>query len=355
MIDLAGSLSAAFAATASASAAATALALAFLRRRAILDHPNRRSSHRTPIPRGGGLGVVPVVALAWLGLIPIDGAPPGTAAVLAAAAGLMFVSWLDDLRAHGVPVPVRLACQAVAVAAGLTALPAEALVFQGWLPLPLDRLAAGVAWLWFVNLFNFMDGIDGLAGAELIHLGLGLTLLALLAGGEMVLLAPPALVLAGAGLGFLAWNWHPARVFLGDVGSIPLGYLAGWLLLGAAAEGLWAPALILPLYYLVDAGLTLVIRLRRGEQVWEAHREHFYQQAVRRGLGHAEVVRRVLLANSALLAAAVASLALGAVALLPAGLVVGALLAHLAGGTGESQRRAGAAIAGSAPLRSMPD
>ena len=94
------------------------------------------------------------------------------------------------------------------------------------------------------------------------------------------------------------WNWAPARIFLGDVGSVPLGYLLGFLLLEPAARGAWKVALILPLYFLADATITLLRRLVRGERVWQAHREHFYQRAVQRGLGHAAVVRRVIAADS---------------------------------------------------------
>ena len=103
-----------------------------------------------------------------------------------------------------------------------------------------------------------------------------------------------------AGLGFLVWNWHPARIFLGDVGSVPLGYLIGWLLLLAAAKGYWAPALILPLYYLADASLTLARRVLRRAAFWEAHREHFYQRALARDGNHAAVARMVFWGDAVL-------------------------------------------------------
>ena len=97
------------------------------------------------------------------------------------------------------------------------------------------------------------------------------------------------------------WNWAPARIFLGDVGSVPLGYLLGFLLLFVAARGHWRIALILPLYFLADATITLLRRLARGELVWRPHRQHFYQRAVQRGLGHAAVVRRVIAADIVLI------------------------------------------------------
>ncbi|MFC7333217.1 MraY family glycosyltransferase [Rhodocista pekingensis] len=299
-----------------------------LRRRQVLDRPNHRSSHTLPTPRGGGWGVLPVVWAAWALLGWQAGALAGTGPVLAASALLALVSWADDMR----PVPPlpRLAAQALAVTAGLLALPGDALLFQGLLPLPADRLLAALGWLWFVNLYNFMDGIDGITGSQTLFLGAGVALLLLLAGQP----GPEAaygLALAGAAAGFLAWNWRPARVFLGDVGSVPLGYLTGWLLLTAAAEGLWLPAAILPLYYLADATLTLLRRLLRGERVWQPHREHFYQRAVDRLCRHDRVVLAILAADAVLLAVAAATLSRPWAAL-AAPLAVLALLAWMARG-----------------------
>ena len=133
-----------------------------------------------------------------------------------------------------------------------------------------------------------------------------------------------------ATLGFLPWNWSPAKIFLGDVGSVPLGYLLGWLLLMAAGQGLWAVAVILPLYYLADATLTLLKRGLRGEKVWQAHREHAYQRAVQGGLSHAAVALRVLAGNLALIwFAYLAAAGLTWVGLVGAALVTGALLLEL--------------------------
>ena len=244
----------------------------------VLDRPNRRSSHDAPTPRGAGLALIPLTLLAWaLWGVSHAPLPSGLPLVLAGAVVLAGLSWLDDMK--GLPAALRFAVQAAAVALGLYGLGDGLPLFQGLLPLWLDRLAAGFVWLWFVNLFNFMDGIDGITGAETVSVALGLALCLALAGGAPVALAL-ALLLAGATLGFLPWNWAPAKIFLGDVGSVPLGYLLGWLLLLAAGQGLWAPALILPLYSLADATLTLVKRGLRGEKVWRAHREHAYQRAV---------------------------------------------------------------------------
>ena len=300
--------------------AATGAVLGSLRARAILDHPNERSSHTTPTPRGAGLAVVGVVLMAWLLVAALTGNLAFHGPVFAAALAVAAISWRDDLR--GLPALPRLIVQALAVAVGMTALPTGGLVFQGLLPAPLDTAVAALGWLWFINLFNFMDGIDGISGVQASAVGGGLCLVALIAGWQSEI-GLYGLIVAAAALGFLPWNWRPARIFLGDVGSVTLGYLIGWLLLAAAAEGAWAAALLLPLYYLADATLTLFSRLRRREPVWQAHRKHYYQRAIRRGLSHNTVIGAVMALDALLVGAAVLSLTgdLGALF----ALVIGAL------------------------------
>jgi UDP-N-acetylmuramyl pentapeptide phosphotransferase/UDP-N-acetylglucosamine-1-phosphate transferase len=276
------------------SAALTAVARRTLQRRAILDHPGKRSSHRIPVPRGAGLAVVPALVASWIVLAAIGAAPAATIAVAALALLLMAFSFYDDLR--GLPVAARLAGQIAAVVAALWLLP-QAPVFQGWLPFWLDRVTAALFWVWFINLYNFMDGIDGITGIETLCIALGIA--AVVGFGN----APLSLAAAAVMLGFLPFNWHPAKIFLGDSGSVPLGFVVGWLLLRLAGAGLWAPALILPLYYLADATLTLLLRFARGERVWQAHRTHFYQRAVRGG-NHAAVTLLVLAGDLGLIALA---------------------------------------------------
>jgi UDP-N-acetylmuramyl pentapeptide phosphotransferase/UDP-N-acetylglucosamine-1-phosphate transferase len=208
-------------------------------------------------------------------------------------------------------------------------------IFGGLLPPGLDMVAAALLWVWFINLFNFMDGIDGLAGVETAALGLGIALVAAAAGMSPAFVIYGLALLAGA-LGFLWWNWHPARVFLGDVGSVPLGFLIGWLLLVLTKNGHWQAALILPLYYLADATITLARRGLRGDKVWQPHREHFYQQAVKRGLSHADVVRHVLVLDLVLVMLAVAAAAgWGWISLISAVIAVSWLLYFLGGGNAE--------------------
>ena len=282
---------------------ATGALLRLLHRYAVLDHPNPRSSHTRPTPRGGGLAVVATIGLAWLMIWGVFETPFVPLIVLLAV-GLAALSWLDDLK--GLPVAIRLLAHAVAVVIGLMALPSDGLVFQGLLPVTLDRAATALVWLWFVNLYNFMDGIDGIAGVETVAIGAGVFAVAV-AGGLGGDHAALALGVAGATLGFLVWNWHPARIFLGDAGSVPLGFLTAWLLVTLAASGLWLPALLLPLYFLADATLTLARRLVAGERVWQAHASHFYQIAARRLESHAQVAGAVAAANMVLIIAALAT------------------------------------------------
>ena len=316
-----------------AVAALTGLARALLRRHGVLDRPNERSSHHAAIPRGGGIPVVGVLLSAWLALWltgASESSGPHFWSVLVGALGLAAVSWLDDLRG-GLRIIPRLVAQALAVGVGIASLPGEGLVFQGTVPALVDHALAAVAWLWFVNLFNFMDGIDGLSGVEGASLGLGAFLLALL-GAAPAGLGPLGLALAGVSLGFLLWNWQPAKIFLGDVGSVPLGYLAGWLMLALAAAGAWQAALLLPAYYLADATFTLVRRLLRGERVWRSHREHVYQRAVAAGWSHGRTAALIAGHNLLLVGLAVASQrgsAAAAASLAAGAILVAALLWYL--------------------------
>ncbi len=281
-----------------ASWAATAVVLRLLIAWRVYDKPNQRSSHTQPKPRGGGLAVIAVVLLAWIAAAASDGFHDmGFWLLVAGALLLAAISWADDLKSR--PASLRFGVQVAAVVLGLWILRPEMLVFQGLLPLPADRVLTALLWLWFINLFNFMDGIDGITAVETITIGAGLAAVSGLTFGWSLgsfLAAAPA----AAALGFLYWNWAPSRIFLGDVGSVPLGYLLGGLLILTAAGGLWEAALILPLYYLADASWTLANRALRREKLWRAHREHFYQRAIQRGFSHAEVASRIAACNAAL-------------------------------------------------------
>ena len=235
-----------------------------------LDAPNARSLHEHPVPRTGGiallLGAAGALAFGALELwLP-----------LAIALALAAVSLADDMR--GLPGSVRLF-------AHLTA--AGFLVWHLLSPMnPFPMLALAIAVAWITNLYNFMDGSDGLAGGMAL-IGFGTYALAAVLDGHLPL-ATLCLALAGAAAGFLVHNFHPARIFLGDVGSIPVGFLAGALgVLGWRDDvwPLWFPLLVFG-PFIADATVTLLKRLARRERVWRAHRDHYYQRMVRMGLGH---------------------------------------------------------------------
>jgi UDP-N-acetylmuramyl pentapeptide phosphotransferase/UDP-N-acetylglucosamine-1-phosphate transferase len=306
-----------------ATAGATRLVLGWLRHRQILDHPNERSSHQRPTPRGGGLAVTSVLALSFLLLN--FGLYQGVLGLGALA--LMAISWLDDRRGLG-PL-TRFLIHGAVIGLYLAMMPSGELILHGLLPKWADRAVTVAGWLWFVNLYNFMDGIDGITGVETTALGLGIALVSSLApDGDSFQLIAFSVFAAMAGLGFLVWNWHPAKVFLGDSGSIPLGFVLGGLLFHLAAHGQLAAALILPGYYLADATITLLWRLKDGEKIWQAHRRHFYQRAVRGGQSHARVSGAVALGNLLLIACAcLAAKGFVPMAGLAALLVIGGLLA----------------------------
>lgn len=279
-----------------------------LTRGGILDVPGERSSHKAPVPRGGGLAIVVPVAMVFAGLNLTTGAGPHAWCVLIGLTLLAAVSWCDDRNPQ--PVTVRLFVQALAVTLPLVMLAPEIRILPPTIPLVVERAGLALAWMWFVNAFNFMDGLDGLATGQSVTASAGVYVIAGLAGmaSAFTVAGPIAAGLAAGSLAFLRYNWHPARVFLGESGSIPIGYLLGWLLLGLALSGHIAAAIILPLYFITDASLTLVSRLFRGDQITRPHASHLYQRAHRGGKSHAWVATRILVANALLAGIACISL-----------------------------------------------
>ncbi len=277
----------------------------------ILDRPNERSMHAAPVPRGGGLAVMSAIALGLLLFVLLDLYLPFLF-LLTALLFLMLVSWIDDKR--GLPARVRLPAHLIAALIGSFALGENVRLFGDIFPLWLDRTIMVFGWAWLINLTNFMDGIDGITGVEAACVTLGAGLLFWILNFFVLgssAFSPDMLLAAligGACLGFLFHNWHPAKIFLGDVGSVPLGFLMGYILLRLALFGYPAAALILPLYYLADSGLTLARRAVKGEKIWLPHRQHFYQRAAAGEGRHDRVVLWVWGANLGLIALAALAL-----------------------------------------------
>lgn len=254
-----------------------------------LDETNARSLHTAPIPRTGGLGLLLGIAASWLII-----APKLPWAFWLALALIVVVSLADDLR--GLHAGARLGAHLLAAAvAALVLLPADT---APWLAVVV---ILGIGWM--SNLYNFMDGSDGLAGGMTL-IGFGAyAAAAWLAGSTQFALLNLTIALAAGG--FLLHNFHPARIFLGDAGAVTLGFLAATLGLTGWLQRDWAwwfPLLVFS-PFIADASITLARRAFSRERVWEAHRDHYYQRLVQLGLGH----RGTALAEYALMLACAAA------------------------------------------------
>lgn len=259
------------------------IAIAYARRRGMLDAPGHRRSHSMPTPRGGGIGIVLGVLLAApfsMLFLPVSPGPAITAAFSLAVIAVAAIGWLDD---HGsLPIRPRLLIQLAATLLLCLAVAARTSSLLWAMPL----LLAGV---WCLNLHNFMDGIDGLAAQQAMFFGAAYAALAWSAGSPA--LAGAGLAVVGAATGFWCFNRSPAKIFMGDVGSATVG-----LIVFALSAMLWAfrtnllwPALIFSSAFVVDATLTLLVRMLRGARWYTPHREHLYQWLVRRGASHRKV------------------------------------------------------------------
>lgn len=265
-------------------------------RKQILDVPNERSSHSRPMPRGGGLVIVVAVLLAWpvYTFIAGDFASLPLAASLAylgGATAIAYTSWQDDL--HPLPNWLRFGVHS---SAALLAIAAMGYWHSARVPIlglvEVGRLGFPLTFLWIVgltNAYNFMDGIDGLAGGQGAVAGLGWALLAWQLGHPAIMAL--ALFLVAATASFLVYNWPPARIFMGDVGSAFFGYTFAVLplLLSPSAERLAFAGVILVWPFVFDTGFTLLRRLRNRERIFEAHRSHLYQRLVVSGYSHRDV------------------------------------------------------------------
>lgn len=256
------------------SLACLGILLSPIGRRLMLDRPNQRSLHERPVPRSGGIAIAAGVAAG--AAMSTVAAPHGLVALLAIAGALAALSLADDI--FTLPTLLRLAAHLAAAGAALS------LAIGVAEPLLFVVLLLAIAW--YSNLYNFMDGSDGLAGGMAVF-GFGAYAWAAHQSGHAALTALSASVAAASGA-FLLVNFHPARLFMGDAGSVPLGFLAAALGVLGWRDGLWPlwfPLLVFA-PFVCDATLTLVKRLLRRERLWQAHKDHYYQRLVRMGFGH---------------------------------------------------------------------
>ena len=295
--------------------ALTALTLAFALKhtKLPLDHPNQRSLHHRPVPRSGGLAMIPVILITW----SVSTSIPWQ--IWLSCSIIFLLSALDDRI--GLPVFARLILHVGAAGFVASAIPG---IHEHALIVPI----VVVALTWMINVYNFMDGSDGLAGGMAV-IGFGTYGLAAWFASDTEL-AAAAWTVSGAAIGFLLYNFHPARVFLGDAGSIPLGLMAGAMgMLGwsRAIWPLWFPLLVFS-PFIIDASITLARRMYRAERIWDAHREHYYQRLVRIGWGH----RRTALAEYGLMlgCAALALYGLRTVPAIQKAVIAACVVAYLA-------------------------
>jgi UDP-N-acetylmuramyl pentapeptide phosphotransferase/UDP-N-acetylglucosamine-1-phosphate transferase len=284
------------------AAVVTGVGVELMRRwgtRKLLDLPNERSSHTQPTPRGGGLPLIVVALVAWVWSVGLDGMLgfPANAALLASAVLVAVVSWIDDLRGGGLAFRVRLSVHLLAAAIVLlSAPPPSAVPLPGLGQVPLGFLAWPLALIWIAgltNAYNFMDGIDGIAGGQGAVAGVAWFLLAFAMRSASV--AAFGIFIAVGCAVFLLFNWSPARIFMGDVGSATLGFLFAAFPFVASATSmqatgsLWVTGSAVVWPFVFDSGFTLVRRWRRGEKITDAHRSHLYQRLVIAGWSHPQV------------------------------------------------------------------
>ena len=285
--------------------------------RGMFNEVNKRSSHKKPTLRGGGLGIVLTVIPASFIIVFIEDSEirKYLLALLFTSSAIAAMGWLDDIKPR--PAWLRLAVQTVCVAICLYFVPQ---VFD-FIPIWLEKIIFLFAWVWFINLYNFMDGIDGYAASQAVFIAFALSLVFL----NIKLIA---LVLVGASIGFLRLNWHPAKIFLGDVGSTFLGFiLAGLMFINLNTQTI-LPLLTLTLLFSADATFTLIKRILKGKKPWQPHKEHFYQKAISTtGLSHSEFVIRAMGINIILLVLFILGLSGLAVFSFICGLIVVSLFA----------------------------
>jgi len=271
-----------------------------------LAKPNARSSHRIPTPQGAGIAVIAAtLVVAGITVVFADTAQLNIPfAIFAASLFMAIVGFADDVKS--IPVLPRLMLQAAAVGAIIFTASSDLRIVAAC-PLWIERALLLLAGLWFVNLVNFMDGLDWMTVAEVVPTTGAIVVLG--SFGEFPVSATiVAAALCGAMVGFAPFNRPVAKIFLGDVGSLPIGLLLGWCLLQLAWQQQIVAALLLPLYYLSDATVTLLRRLAKREPFWAAHRSHFYQRATDNGFTVWRVVSEVFALNVSLAALAIASI-----------------------------------------------
>ncbi|PPR79481.1 MAG: putative undecaprenyl-phosphate N-acetylglucosaminyl 1-phosphate transferase [Alphaproteobacteria bacterium MarineAlpha2_Bin1] len=283
------------------------LAINIFSKKKIFDEPNLRSSHSKATPIGAGIVIIFIILLyiflyTLFKFLIYNDFNVSNLFIFIIVFTLAYISWKDDL--NRVSRIFRIFFHILAATIGINCLSDPGLVFQGILPTSLDILLTIILWVWIINLTNFMDGIDGITGAGSIFTFFGSLIIFLIIGQSLEFsnnsfITTFLLIITFSLLGFLFWNWYPAKIFLGDVGSIPIGFLIGWIIFELAIIELWHVSFLLPMYYFFDSTLTLLNRIIRKEKIFDPHRNHFYQK-ISQIYKHSRVVIYISLLNTSL-------------------------------------------------------
>ena len=270
------------------------LAKSFFFKIGFVDIPNQRSSHKYPVALGGGIIIIPIIILISIYMgINFD------YAIYMTLAFLFLISIIDDISNINAIIRLFFHLFSVFIFVNNYLVSRVIEIFPN-----LDDNAiislyvfSVLAITWFINGFNFMDGIDGITAIQVIYIMISLAVIEILFTTYDI---DQYLIILGVMISFLFFNWQPAKIFLGDSGSIPLGFLIIYLLIEISLKGFWVAAIILPLYYILDTTTTLFLRLIKRKKVWKSHKEHFYQIVIKSGKSHASMCFYIFLISMGL-------------------------------------------------------
>lgn len=264
----------------------------------LVDTPNERSNHKIPVPRGAGI----VIIFAMNALLFVFAVYNNyfNAQILSLIISLLFIAsvfFVEDIIT--LKIHYRLISQILVVAFGMYFILGKEVIIFPYLPDFINYIIVFISWLWFINLYNFMDGIDGITATETIAICFGVILIS--HHLQQIIPIEIATIIIVSMIVFLLFNWSPAKVFIGDGGSVALGFLIGLLLIRIAHFTNVLVSITLALYYLSDSGITIVKRMMKGEAIWLAHSDHFYQKAIRKGMSAKLIVCLISIVNLCLI------------------------------------------------------
>ncbi len=297
----------------------------------IVDKPNSRRAHLRPTIRGGGIALVIAFVMTISAISTSMDTNFSLAPLLFSVLCLGFVSFLDDVI--DLSIITRLSAHFIVSAICVLYYISPQMLFRGELHPLIDMILCVIGIVFAVNIYNFLDGVDGITAAQSIHLSITIIVLCIIRDKVIInidVVFYSSAVLLGCALAFLIFNWNPARVFLGDVGSTFFGMIYGlnMLIVATSSNKLFLAAFISCLYYIADGGITILIRMLKGEKIWLPHLNHFFQQARRKGMNAQEIVIKIALCNSILFFLSVLSIYLPHLAIMLSIFTISCILIH---------------------------